>query len=67
MTELRRKYWIPKLPELTKRLRYTCKCCKRFQATAFKVLVSRLLPKDKMIGSRPFKFIWTSYNSPVLY
>ena len=62
MTEVRRKYWIPKLRQLTKRLRYTCNGCKRFQATAFKATVPGLLPKD-----RAFQVIRKDYAGPVLY
>ena len=67
MTEVRRKYWIPKLRQLTKRLRYTCNGRKRFQATAFKATVPGLLPKDRTERSRAFQVIRKDYAGPVLY
>ena len=61
MTEVRQKYWVPKLWQLTKRLRYMCIGCKRFQATVFKAAVTGLLPKDRTEGSRAFKVIEADY------
>ena len=66
-TEVWQKYWVPKLRQLTKRLRYMCNGCKRFQATTFKAPVPVLLPKDKAEGSRAFKVIGTDYAGSVLY
>lgn len=66
-TKVWQKYWVPKLRQLTKRLRYMCNGCKRFQATTFKAPVPVLLPKDKAEGSRAFKVIGTDYAGPVLY
>ena len=34
MTKVREKYWIPKLRQLTKSVRYRCNGCKKFQTTA---------------------------------
>ena len=67
MTEVRRKYWVPKLRQLTKRLRHACHGCKRFQATAFQTPIPGLLPTDRTEGSRAFQVIGTDYAGPIIY
>ena len=67
MTEVRRKYWVPKLRQLTKRVKHMCDGCKRFQATAFKPAVPGLLSKDRAEGSRAFQVIGIDYAGTVHY
>ena len=67
MTEVRENYWIPRLRQLVKRLRFNCRGCKKFQAIAFNSPSPGYLPKDRTEGSRPFDVIGVDYAGPIAY
>ena len=55
MTEVRRKYWIPHLQSLTKRIIKVCYSCKRFQETAFNT------PCNNSNRNNRSRLRWTKY------
>ena len=67
MTKVREKYWIPRLRQLTKSVRYRCNGCKRFQAIAFPAPPQGNLPIDRTRGSRGFQVIGLDYAGPIYY
>ena len=67
MTKVREKYWIPKLRQLTKSVRYRCNGCKKFQTTAFPAPAQGNLPKDRTRGNRGFQVIGLDYAGPIYY
>ena len=67
MTEVRRRYWIPKLRQIVKRIRRVCYGCKRFQASAFANPPSGSLPSDRVEGERVFEVIGVDFAGPILY
>ncbi|XP_046846737.1 uncharacterized protein LOC124440388 [Xenia sp. Carnegie-2017] len=67
MTAVRENYWIPRLRQLTKKVRSRCNGCKRFQASAFAKPPTGNLPKDRTEGSRPFQVIGVDYAGPFIY
>ena len=50
MTEIPRRFWIPKLRQLTKRVIRTCHGCRRFYATAYVAPIPGQLPPDRTNG-----------------
>ena len=62
-----KKYWIPKLRQLTKKIRHGCHGCKRFHVTPFKAPIPGLLPKDRSEGCRSFQVVGTDYAGPITY
>ncbi|XP_046862768.1 uncharacterized protein LOC124456341 [Xenia sp. Carnegie-2017] len=67
MTAVRENYWIPRLRQLTKKVRSRCNGCKRLQASAFAKPPTGNLPKDRTEGSRPFQVIGVDYAGPFIY
>ena len=67
MTEVRENYWIPRLRQPVKRLRFNCRGCKKFQTIAFKSAPPGYLPKDRTEGSHPFDVIGVHYAGPTAY
>ena len=67
MSAVREKYWIPRLRQLTKKVRSHCNGCKRFQTTAFAKPQTGNLPKDRIESSRPFQVIGVDYAGPFVY
>ena len=55
MVEVREKFWIPKLHQLTKRVIHKCYGCKRFRAVACPAPAVGDLPFDRTSGSRQFQ------------
>ena len=66
MTEVRRKYWIPRLRQLTKRMLRGCFGCKRYRAVAFAKPSMGNLPKDRTEGVRAFQVIEIDFG-PIQY
>ena len=64
MTKVRRRYWIPKLIQLTKQVRHKCNGCKIYQATHLPVPSPGLLPTDRTKGNRPFQVVGVDYAGP---
>ena len=67
MSAVREKYWIPRLRQLTKRIRNGCNGCKRFQATAFAKPPTGNLPRDRTEGTRPFQVVGVDDAGPFMY
>ena len=67
MTEIRRKYCIPKLRQLTKRIIRTCHGCRRFHATAYVDPTLSQLPPDRTNGHRSFQVIGLDFAGPTIY
>ena len=67
MTNVRGKYWIPRLRQLVKRVRKRCYGCKRFQTVAFQTPPPGLLPRDQTEGYRAFQIVGTNYAGPIIY
>lgn len=67
MAAVRNAYWIPRLRQLTKKVRRNCNGCKRFQVTPFPRPPTGNLPKDRTTGTRPFQVIGVDYAGPILY
>jgi hypothetical protein len=53
MAAVRKCYWIPRLRQLTKKVRINCNGCKRFQEPPLPP--TGKLPKDRTQGKRPFQ------------
>ena len=66
MTKVRRRYWIPKLRQLTKQVRHKCNGCKRLQTTHLPVPPPGLLPTDRTKGDRPFQVVGVDYAGPFI-
>ena len=67
MTQIRRRYWIPKLRSLAKRQIKSCYACRRFQAAAVVQLPPGLLPKDRTEGNHVFQVVGVDYAGPLKY
>ena len=67
MTQIRRRYWIPKLRSLAKRQIKSCYGCRRFQAAAVVQPPPGLLPKDRTEGNRVFQVVSVDYAGPLKY
>ena len=67
MTEIRKRYWIPKLRSLAKRQIKSCYGCRRFQATAVVQPPPGLLPKDRTEGNHAFQVVGVDYAGPLKY
>ena len=67
MTEIRRRYWIPKLRQLTKIIIRTCHGCQRFHATAYVAPVPGQLPPDRTNGRRSFQVIGLDFARLMIY
>lgn len=66
MAEVRREYWIPRLRQLTKRIRHKCHGCKRHRAIAFAEPPPGLIPKDRVEGTKTFEVIGVDYAGPLI-
>ena len=67
MAFIRRKYWIPRLRQLTKKVIRSCFGCKRFQVTAFSSPPPGNLPADRTEGSAPFQVLGADYAGRIAY
>ena len=67
MTEVRGKYWAPKLRQLVKRIRHRCHGCRRFHVKAFNQPPPGLLPEHRTNAARPFEIIGIYYAGAVTY
>ena len=67
MAAVRKDYWIPRLRQLTKKVRRKCHSWKKFQVTPFPKPPAGNLPKDRTQGTRPFQVIGVNYAGPILY
>ena len=67
MTQIRKRYWIPKLRSLAKRqIKACCGCC-RFQATVVVKPPPGMLPKERTEGNHAFQVTGVDYAGPLKY
>ena len=67
MTQIRKRYWIPKLRSLAKRQIKSCYGCRRFQAAAVVQPPPGLLPKDRAEENHAFQVVGVDYAGPLKY
>ena len=67
MTQIGKRYWIPKLRSLAQRKIKSCYGCRRFQATAVVQPPPGLLPKDRTEGNHAFQVVGVDYLSSMFY
>ena len=67
MSNVRGRYWIPKLRKLVKKVRRNCRGCKRFQAMAYAAPPPGRLPITHTEGVNPFQVIGVDYAGPLRY
>jgi hypothetical protein len=67
LTKVREQYWVPRLRQLTKRVRTNCYGCKRNQATPLSAPRPSDLPSERTDGDRPFQVIGLDFAGPIPY
>ena len=67
VVEVRERFWIPKLRQLTKRVIHKCYGCKRFPAVACTAPAVGNLPLDHTSSSRQFHMIGINFAGPLIY
>ena len=67
MTEIQRRYWIPKLRQLTKKIMRTYHWCWRFHETAYVAPIPDKLPPDRTNGRGSFQVIGLDFGGPMIY
>ena len=67
LTKVREKYWVPRLRQLTKRVRSCCYGCKRHQVTPLRAPKPADLPTERTVGDRPFQVIGLDFAGPIPY
>ena len=67
MARVRARYWIPKLRQLTKKVRKSCHGCKKFQASAYAAPPPGNLPTTRTQGTNPYQVIGVDYAGPIRY
>ena len=61
------RYWIPKLRQLTKKVRKSCHGRKKFQASAYAAPPPGNLPTTRTQGTNPYQVIGVDYAGPIRY
>ena len=61
------RYWIPKLRQLTKKVRKSCHGCKKFQASAYAASLPGNLPATRTQGTNPYQVIGVDCAGPIRY
>lgn len=67
MTNVRSRYWIPRLRRLVKRVRKSCHGCKKMTATAYANPPPGVLPLTRTQGVNPYQVIGVDYAGPLQY
>ena len=67
MTNVREKFWVPRLRKLVKKTVKNCSECKHFQAVALKNPPTAPLPSERTEGTKPFNVIGVDFAGPVKY
>ena len=66
VTNIREKYWIPRLRQLVKRVRKRCYGCKHIQTVVFQIPTTGLLPRNRTEDCRPLQIVGTDYAGPII-
>ena len=67
MTQVRKRYWIPRLRRLVRKMRRKCHGCKRFTVTAYPTPTTSKLPTTRTQGINPYQVIGVDYAGPIRY
>ena len=67
MSNIRKRYWIPRLRKLVKKVIRTCWGWKRFRAVPAKAPPPGPLPETRTIPSSPFNIIGVDFAGPIKY
>ena len=65
--KIRKKYWVPRLQCLAKRVVKACNRCKRFHTTAFAAPLPGQLPRDSTEGENAFQVVGVDLAGPLKY
>ena len=64
MTQVRERYWVPRLRRLARKITKSCNGCYRFQAKAFAAPPLGELPTDRIEGSEAFEVVGVDFAGP---
>ena len=67
MTQVRERYWVPRLRRLARKVTKSCNGCYRFQAKAFAAPPPGKLPTDRTEGSEVFEVVGVDIAGPLKY
>jgi hypothetical protein len=67
MDEVRRRYWIPRLRRLVRKVRNQCHGCKRFRLSSYATPSTGVLPTTRTQGINPYQVIGVDYAGPIRY
>ena len=67
LTKVREKNWIPRLLQLTKRIRSKCYGCKQLCAKPLNTPKPADLPSDRTDGDHPFQVIGLDFAGPIAF
>ena len=65
LSQLRRKYWIPRGRQAVKKAIAQCRTCHRYQGPAFRMPRSPDMPPERVTRSPPFTFTAVDYFGPL--
>ena len=67
MAKMRETYWVPRLRQMTKRVRSRCWGCKKFRVKAYQSPPPGILPSTRTQGSTPFEVLGVDFAGPIRY
>ena len=67
MTQVCKRYWIPRLRRIVRKMRRKCHGCKRFTVTAYPTPTTSKLPTTRTQGINPYQVIGVDYAGPIRY
>ncbi|CAB3981671.1 Hypothetical predicted protein [Paramuricea clavata] len=67
MAKVRETYWIPRLRQITKRVRGRCWGCKKFRVKAYQSPPPGTLPSTRTKGSTPFEVLGVDFACQIRY
>ncbi len=65
LTEVRRKYWIPRVRSLTRQVIYHCVICRKFEGTSFKPPPPPPLPVFRVKDDPAFTYTGVDFAGPI--
>ena len=65
LSQLRRKYWIPRGRQAVKKAIAQCRTCRRYQGPAFRMPRSPDMPPERVTRSPPFTYTAVDYFGPL--